>query len=267
MSILVVAEHDNKDNKSATLVTIAAAQAIGGDIDVLVAGSGVDGVASQVASVPGVNKVLVADNAAYEHQLAENLGDLVAEIAAPYSHVLAPHTANGRSFLPRVAAKLGVAQISDIISVESPDTFKRPIYAGNAIATVKSNDAVKVVSVREYGLRRRCGDGRQRKRRSHRKRNRCRRFKLCLQEIAESERPELTAASVIISGGRGMQNGENFSMLDGIADKLGAAIGASRAAVDAGFVPNDMQVGQTGKICAGSVHRGRHLERSSTWPV
>ncbi len=148
MSILVVAEHDNKDNKSATLVTIAAAQAIGGDIDVLVAGSGVDGVASQVASVPGVNKVLVADNAAYEHQLAENLGDLVAEIAAPYSHVLAPHTANGRSFLPRVAAKLGVAQISDIISVESSDTFKRPIYAGNAIATVKSNDAVKVVSVR-----------------------------------------------------------------------------------------------------------------------
>ncbi|MCH1597882.1 MAG: electron transfer flavoprotein subunit alpha/FixB family protein, partial [Pseudomonadales bacterium] len=136
MSILVIAEHDNKDNKSATLVTIAAAQAIGGDIDVLVAGSGVDGVASQVAAVPGVSKVLVADNAAYEHQLAENLGDLVAEIAAPYGHVLAPHTANGRSFLPRVAAKLGVAQISDIVSVESPDTFKRPIYAGNAIATV-----------------------------------------------------------------------------------------------------------------------------------
>ena len=148
MSILVIAEHDNSENKSATLVTIAAAQAIGGDIDVLVAGSGVDGVASQVAAVPGVSKVLVADNAAYEHQLAENTGDLIVEVAGPYSHLLAAHTANGKGIMPRVAAKLGVAQVSDIVSVESSDTFKRPIYAGNAIATVKSNDAVKVVTVR-----------------------------------------------------------------------------------------------------------------------
>ena len=149
MNILVVAEHDNSENKSATLVTIAAAQAIGGDIDVLVAGSGVDGVASQVAAIPGVSKVLVADNPAYEHQLAENIGDLIAEVAAPYGHVLAPHTANGKGIMPRVAAKLGVAQVSDIVSVESEDTFKRPIYAGNAIATVKSNDAVKVAVVAE----------------------------------------------------------------------------------------------------------------------
>ena len=254
MSILVIAEHDNKDNKSATLVTIAAAQAIGGDIDVLVAGSGVDGVASQVAAVPGVSKVLVADNAAYEHQLAENLGDLVAEIAAPYGHVLAPHTANGRSFLPRVAAKLGVAQISDIVSVESPDTFKRPIYAGNAIATVKSNDAVKVVSVRGTAYDAVASTGGSASVEALSNVTDAGVSSFVSQEIAESERPELTAASVIISGGRGMQNGENFGMLDGIADKLGAAIGASRAAVDAGFVPNDMQVGQTGKIVAPDLY-------------
>jgi len=254
MSILVVAEHDNSENKSATLVTIAAAQAIGGDIDVLVAGSGVEGVASQVAAVPGVNKVLVADNPTYEHQLAENLGDLVTEVAAPYSHVLAAHTANGRSFLPRVAAKLGVAQISDIVSVESADTFKRPIYAGNAIATVKSNDAVKVVSVRGTAYDAVANTGGSASVEAIDTVTDAGISSFVSQEIAESERPELTAASVIISGGRGMQNGENFGMLDGIADKLGAAIGASRAAVDAGFVPNDMQVGQTGKIVAPDLY-------------
>ena len=254
MSILVVAEHDNSENKSATLVTIAAAQVIGGDIDVLVAGSGVDGVASQVAAVAGVNKVLVADNPAYEHQLAENLGDLVAEIAGSYSHILAAHTANGRSFLPRVAAKLGVAQISDIISVESADTFKRPIYAGNAIATVKSNDAVKVVSVRGTAYDAVANTGGSASVEAIDTVTDAGISSFVSQEIAESERPELTAASVIISGGRGLQNGENFGMLDGIADKLGAAIGASRAAVDAGFVPNDMQVGQTGKIVAPDLY-------------
>jgi electron transfer flavoprotein alpha subunit len=254
MSILVIAEHDNSENKNQTLVTLAAAQAIGGDIDVLVAGSGVSGVSDQVAAVPGVSKVLVADNAAYEHQLAENMAALVVQIAGGYTHMLAPHTTSGKSFLPRVAAKLGVAQISDILSVEAADTFKRPIYAGNAIATVKAHDAIKVVSVRgtaydpvvaeggsatvepvdvvaDEGL-----------------------SSFISEEIAESERPELTAAGVIISGGRGMQSGDNFSLLEGIADKLGAAIGASRAAVDAGFVPNDMQVGQTGKIVAPELY-------------
>ena len=254
MSILVIAEHDNSENKVQTLVTLAAAQVIGGDIHVLVAGSGVDGVASQVAGAAGVSKVLVADNAAYANQLAENIAGLVVEIAGGYSHILASHTATGKSFLPRVAAKLGVAQISDIISVESPDTFKRPIYAGNAIATVKANDAVKVVSVRGTAYDAVASTGGSAA------------IEACdvvvdagissfvSEEIAKSERPELTAAGIIISGGRGMQNGENFGMLEGIADKLGAAIGASRAAVDAGFVPNDMQVGQTGKIVAPDLY-------------
>jgi electron transfer flavoprotein alpha subunit len=254
MSILVIAEHDNSENKVQTLVTLAAAQVIGGDIHVLVAGSGVDGVASQVAGAAGVSKVLVADNAAYANQLAENIAGLVVEIAGGYSHILASHTATGKSFLPRVAAKLGVAQISDIISVESPDTFKRPIYAGNAIATVKANDAVKVVSVRGTAYDAEASTGGSAA------------IEACdvvvdagissfvSEEIAKSERPELTAAGIIISGGRGMQNGENFGMLEGIADKLGAAIGASRAAVDAGFVPNDMQVGQTGKIVAPDLY-------------
>ena len=254
MSILVVAEHDNSENKSATLVTIAAAQAIGGDIDGLIAGSGVDGVASQVAAVPGVSRVLVADNAAYEHQLAENLGDLVAEVAAPYSHVLASHTANGKGIMPRVAAKLGVAQVSDIISVESPDTFKRPIYAGNAIATVKSTDAIKVVTVRGTAYDAVEATGGSASVEAIDNVTDAGVSSFVSQEIAESERPELTAASVIISGGRGMQNGENFGMLDVIPHKLGAPIGPSRAAVDAGFVPNDMQVGQTGKIVAPDLY-------------
>jgi electron transfer flavoprotein alpha subunit len=254
MSVLVIAEHDNSENKTQTLVTIAAAQAIGGDIHVLVAGSGVDAVASQVAAAAGVKKVLVADNAAYANQLSENVAGLVLEIAGAYSHIMASHTATGKSFLPRVAAKLGVAQISDIIAVEGPDTFKRPIYAGNAIATVKANDAVKVVSVRGTAYDAVASTGGSAE------------IEACevvvdagissfiSEEIAQSERPELTAAGVIISGGRGMQNGENFGLLEGIADKLGAAIGASRAAVDAGFVPNDMQVGQTGKIVAPDLY-------------
>ena len=254
MSILVIAEHDNSENKSATLVTIAAAQAIGGDIDVLVAGSGVDAVASQVAAVPGVNKVLVADNAAYANQLAENVGDLIVEVAGSYSHLLAAHTANGKGIMPRVAAKLGVAQVSDIIAVESPDTFKRPIYAGNAIATVKANDSVKVVTVRGTAYDAVAATGGSATVEAIDNVTDVGISSFVSQEIAESERPELTAASVIISGGRGMQNGDNFSLLDGIADKLGAAIGASRAAVDAGFVPNDMQVGQTGKIVAPDLY-------------
>ncbi len=254
MSVLVVAEHDNSELKAASRVALAAAAAIGGDVDVLVAGCGVDGVATQAAAAAGVNKVLVADNAAYQHQLPENIAPLVVEAAAGYSHLVAAHTTNGKNYLPRVAAGLGVAMISDIISVESEDTFKRPIYAGNAIATVKSNDAVKVVSVRGTAYDPVAAEGGSGAVETLGAAHDAGISSFVGEEIAKSERPELTAASIIISGGRGMQSGENFTLLDGIADKLGAAIGASRAAVDAGFVPNDMQVGQTGKIVAPELY-------------
>ena len=253
MSILLVAEHDNSELKVDTLKAVTAAQKIGGDLHILVAGSGCSAVAEAASKIDGVSKVLIADAAAYEHGLAENMSDLVMKLADDYTHIMAPATTTGKNYLPRVAALLDVEQISDIISVESSDTFKRPIYAGNAIATVQSEYAKKVITVRtsafdKAGL---TGSGEV----------------IALdfatdagissfvkQELTESERPELTAASVVISGGRGMQNGENFKLLDGIADKLGAAIGASRAAVDAGFVPNDMQVGQTGKIVAPDLY-------------
>ena len=254
MSTLVIAEHDNQENKAQTLVAIAAAEAIGNEIHVLVAGSGAEGVAAQVSACPAVGKVLLADNIVYEHQTAENLAGLVLELADGYSHIVAPHTTNGKSMLPRVAAKLGVAQISDIIAVDSPDTFKRPIYAGNAIATVKANDPVKVVSVRGTAYDPAAKEGGSAPVESVSNVVDTGLSSFISEEVAESERPELTAAGVIISGGRGMQNGDNFSLLDGIADKLGAAIGASRAAVDAGFVPNDMQVGQTGKIVAPDLY-------------
>ena len=254
MSTLVIAEHDNQENKAQTLVAIAAAEAIGNEIHVLVAGSGAEGVATQVSACPAVSKVLLADNAVYEHQTAENLAGLVLELADGYSHIVAPHTTNGKSMLPRVAAKLGVAQISDIIAVDSPDTFKRPIYAGNAIATVKANDPMKVVSVRGTAYDPAAKEGGSAPVESVANVVDTGLSSFISEEVAESERPELTAAGVIISGGRGMQNGDNFSLLDGIADKLGAAIGASRAAVDAGFVPNDMQVGQTGKIVAPDLY-------------
>ncbi|XOV81771.1 MAG: electron transfer flavoprotein subunit alpha/FixB family protein [bacterium] len=254
MSILVVAEHDNSELKPATRVALAAAAAIGGDVDVLVAGAGVDGVASQAAAIAGVNKVLVADNAAYAHQLPENVAALVVEAAAGYSHILCAHTTNGKNFMPRVAANLGVAMISDIISVESEDTFKRPIYAGNAIATVKANDAVKVVSVRGTAYDPVAADGGSAAIEALSHATDAGVSEFVSEEVVKSERPELTSAGIIISGGRGMQSGDNFALLEGIADKLGAAIGASRAAVDAGFVPNDMQVGQTGKIVAPDLY-------------
>jgi electron transfer flavoprotein alpha subunit len=254
MSILVVADHDNAELKPATLGVLAAAQAIGGDIDVLVAGEGCGAVAEAAAKVAGVSKVLCADNAAYGHQLAENIAPLVAELGANYSHVLTAHTTVGKNFLPRVAASLGVAQISDIQSVESADTFKRPIYAGNAIATVKSNDPIKVISVRGTAYDGVAAEGGSASVESVDSVHDSGISSFVGEEIAKSERPELTAASIIVSGGRGMGSGENFALLDGIADKLGAAIGASRAAVDAGFVPNDMQVGQTGKIVAPDLY-------------
>ena len=253
MSILVFAEHDNNNLKADTLKTVAAAQAIGGEIHLLVAGNHCQGVAQEAAKVNGVTKVLVAENAAYEHQLAENISLLVTELANDYEHILAAALTTGKNFMPRVAALLDVTQISDIIAVDSPDTFIRPIYAGNAIATVQSLDNKKIITVRTTGFDPVISDGnaevvildsvKDAGNSSH-----------VSDELTVSERPELGAASVIISGGRGMQNGDNFKLLDGIADKLGAAIGASRAAVDAGFVPNDMQVGQTGKIVAPDLY-------------
>ena len=254
MSTLVVAEHDNQELKGATLNTVAAANAIGGDIDILVAGSNCGNVAEAASQVPGISKVLVADQETYKNSLAENLGKLVVELSEGYSHILAPATTIGKNFMPRVAAKLDVSQISDISSVISEDTFERPIYAGNCIATVQSTDPVKVITVRTTGFDA-CSSSGGSAEISNVENNTDAGVSLFVkEEIAESDRPELTAADVVISGGRGMQNGDNFSLLNGIADKLGAAIGASRAAVDSGFVPNDMQVGQTGKIVAPDLY-------------
>ncbi|WP_444941828.1 electron transfer flavoprotein subunit alpha/FixB family protein [Microbulbifer sp. ZKSA004] len=254
MSILVIAEHDNAELKGATLNTIAAAKAIGGDVAVLVAGSGCGPVAEAAAKAEGVSKVLLADNAAYEHQLAENVAKLVADLGKNYGHILAPATTTGKNMLPRAAALLDVQPISDIVAVESADTFKRPIYAGNVIATVQSSDAIKVISVRTTAFDAVAAEGGSAAVESVDIADDAGVSSFVGEELAVSDRPELTAASVVISGGRGMQNGENFEMLYKLADKLGAAVGASRAAVDAGFVPNDMQVGQTGKIVAPDLY-------------
>ena len=254
MSILVIAEHDNSELKTATLNTVAAGMAIGGDIDILVAGSDCDSVAESASQVPGVRKVLLANKETYKNSLAENLGNLVVELAEGYSHILAPATTSGKNFMPRVAAKLDVSQISDISAVISEDTFERPIYAGNCIATVQSTDSVKVITVRTTGFDACEATGGSASISAIDNDTDAGVSSFVKEEIAESDRPELTAADVVISGGRGMQNGDNFSLLNGIADKLGAAIGASRAAVDSGFVPNDMQVGQTGKIVAPDLY-------------
>lgn len=254
MSILVVAEHDNESIKAPTLVTIAAAKEIGGDIEVLVAGAGCGAAGEAAAKIDGVSKVLVADNAAYDHAIAENVAALVAEIGGNYSHIMTPTTTSGKNFMPRVAALLDVAQISDISAVVSEDTFERPIYAGNAIATVQSSDAIKVLTVRGTAFDPVPAEGGSAAVETLDAVKDTGLTTWDKEDIVELERPELTAASVIISGGRGMQNGENFAMLESVADKLGAAIGASRAAVDAGFVPNDMQVGQTGKIVAPDLY-------------
>ena len=254
MSTLVIAEHDNSSLKAATLNTVAAAAAIGGDIDILVAGSDCSAAAEQAAQVAGVNKVLVADNAVYANQLAENMSLLIAEVAADYSHILAPATTSGKNIMPRVASLLDVGQISDIISVESDDTFKRPIYAGNVIATVQSSDSKKVITVRGTAYDAVAAEGGSATIEAISAVHDAGISSFVGEEVAVSDRPELTAADIIISGGRGMQDGENFKMLESIADKLGAAVGASRAAVDAGFVPNDMQVGQTGKIVAPDLY-------------
>ncbi|WP_044870229.1 FAD-binding protein [Pseudomonas sp. LFM046] len=259
MAILVVAEHTNAALAAATLNTVTAAQKIGGDIHVLVAGQGVGAAAEAAAKIAGVSKVLVADNAAYAHQLPENVAPLIALLVKEqggngYSHVLAPATTNGKNYLPRVAALLDVDQISEIIAVESADTFKRPIYAGNAIATVQSSAAVKVITVRTTGFDAAAAEGGSAAVEAVGTVSDAGKSAFVGEELAKSDRPELTAAKIVVSGGRGMQNGENFKHLYALADKLGAAVGASRAAVDAGFVPNDMQVGQTGKIVAPQLY-------------
>jgi electron transfer flavoprotein alpha subunit len=254
MSTLVIAEHDNSSLKVATLNAVAAAQAMGADIDILVAGADCGGAAEEAAKVGGIGKVLLADNAAYAHQLAENVSLLIAEVGAAYDNIVAPATSNCKNTMPRVAALLDVAQISEITSVESADTFKRPIYAGNVIATVQSTDAKKVITIRTTAFDAAPADGGSATVEAVSAVHDAGISAFVSEEVAVSDRPELTSASIVISGGRGMQNGENFKLLDGIADKLGAAIGASRAAVDAGFVPNDYQVGQTGKIVAPDLY-------------
>ncbi|MDF1780566.1 MAG: FAD-binding protein [Alcanivoracaceae bacterium] len=254
MGILVYAEHDNNSIKGATLNVITAAKAIGGDITVLVAGSGCGAAAEAAAKIDGVSKVLCADNAAYEHQLAENVAALVAEAGKGSSHILAAATTTGKNFMPRVAALLDVEQISEIVAVESADTFKRPIYAGNAIATVQNSDSTKVITVRTTGFDAAAAEGGSASVEALDVAKDEGKSAFVGEELAKSDRPELTAAKIVISGGRGMQNGDNFEMLYKVADKLGAAVGASRAAVDAGFVPNDMQVGQTGKIVAPDLY-------------
>ena len=254
MSILVIAEHDNDELKGATLNTITAAKEIGPDIELLVVGFSCDAVVEKACLIPGISKVLVADKETYKNFLAENIGSLVAEIGSDYSHILASATSNGKNFMPRVAALLDVAQISEIISVLSEDTFERPIYAGNCIATVKSSDSIKVITVRATGFDDCESEGGSAPRENLDQDTNLGISAFVSEELAKSDRPELTSADVVISGGRGMQSGENFRLLEGIADKLGAAIGASRAAVDSGFVPNDMQVGQTGKIVAPNLY-------------
>ena len=254
MSILVVAEHDNASIKGATLNTVAAAQKIGGDIAVLVAGQGVAGAVDAAAKIAGVSKVLVADNAAYAHQLAENMGLLIAELGKGYQYILAAATANGKNYMPRAAALLDVSQVSEITEVVSGDTFKRPIYAGNVIATVQSTDPIKVITVRTTGFDAVAATGGSAAIESVASAHDAGVSTFVKEELAKSDRPELTAAKIVVSGGRGMQNGDNFKLLYALADKLGAAVGASRAAVDAGFVPNDMQVGQTGKIVAPDLY-------------
>lgn len=254
MTILVIAEHNNTELKAVTLNTVAAAQAIGGAIEVLVAGSGCDAVAAAATRIAGVSRVRVADHPAYANLLPENIAVLIAGLAGAYSHILAPASTNGKNYLPRVAALLDVDQISEIIAVDSPDTFKRPIYAGNAIATVQSSAQVKVITVRATGFDAVAAEGGTASLEALAVVEDAGLSAFSSEELVKSDRPELESARIVVSGGRGMQNSDNFSHLYELAGVLGAGVGASRAAVDAGFVPNDMQVGQTGKIVAPELY-------------
>ena len=253
MASLVIAEHDNKSLKEATAKTVTAAVQLGGPVHVLVAGQGCDAVAAAAAKLAGVEKVLVADDALYAKMVAETMETLILSLAGNYDAILAPATTNGKNYLPRVAAKLDVAQISEIIAVDSPDTFQRPIYAGNAIATVQAGAGKKVITVRTTTFKAAAEGGSAAIEKVAAAADPGL-SKFVGEELSKSERPELTSAKIVISGGRGMQSGDNFHLLDKIADKLHAAVGASRAAVDAGFVPNDYQVGQTGKVVAPDLY-------------
>tara|TARA_S200000501_G_scaffold171780_1_gene161825 strand:- start:21 stop:950 length:930 start_codon:yes stop_codon:yes gene_type:complete len=254
MSILVIAEHDNNDLKGSTLNTVTAASEIGGDVSVLVVGSESSSVAEQASKISRINSVIHVDDPIYKNFLAEDLGNLVVSVADGFDYILAPATTFGKNFLPRVAAKLDVQQISDIISVEDADTFKRPIYAGSCIATVKSTDTVKVITVRTTAFDASPMTDSSVSVNSGSVVDSLNNASFVSDEIAESDRPELTAADVIVSGGRALGSSENFEIIEALADKLGAAVGASRAAVDAGYVPNDYQVGQTGKIVAPNLY-------------
>ncbi|MEG1054702.1 MAG: FAD-binding protein [Janthinobacterium sp.] len=254
MTALVIAEHDNNSIKAASLNTVTAALACAGDVHVLVAGAGAQAAAQAAAQIAGVAKVILADGASLKDGLAENVAAQVLAIAGNYSHILFPATASGKNVAPRVAAKLDVGQISEITKVDSPDTFERPIYAGNAIATVQSGDKIKVITVRTTGFDAAAATGGSAATETVAAVADAGKSAFVGRELAKSDRPELTAAKIIVSGGRGMGSAENFHILEPLADKLGAAMGASRAAVDAGFVPNDWQVGQTGKIVAPSLY-------------
>jgi len=258
MSILIIAEHDNNNLKPATLNSVTAGfeigSEIGSEIDILVSGSSCQSVAEQAAKIAGINKVLVADNAVYGNALAENVAPLIAKLGAGYSHILATATTTAKNYMPRAAALLDVQAISEISAVVSADTFKRPIYAGNVIATVQSSDAIKLLTVRGTAFDAAAAEGGSAAIEALGSVHDAGISEFIGEEVAASDRPELTAAKIVVSGGRGMANGDNFDMLYSLADKLGAAVGASRAAVDAGFVPNDMQVGQTGKIVAPDLY-------------
>ena len=254
MSILVIAEHDNSNLKGSTLNTITAASLLDGEISVLIAGSNMNSVVEEAQTIDGVSKILTCDSDSYSNSIAEDLSSLIIANSDGYTHILAPATTFGKNLMPRISAKLDSQQISDIISVESADTFKRPIYAGSCIATVKSNDAVKIITVRSTAFDSATLNNSGIEVVDINDEGSSGMSKFVGEELAQSDRPELTAANIVISGGRGMQSGDNFHLLDSIADKLGAAVGASRAAVDAGFVPNDYQVGQTGKIVAPDLY-------------
>lgn len=254
MTILVIAEHNDNELNKATLHTVAAAKAIGGDIHVLVVGNGVQHVVDSATKIEGVAKVLMADNAVYNHCLAENVAKLVVDLAKNYTHILAPATTNGKNYLPRVAALLDVDQISEVIAVESADTFKRPVYAGNAVATVQSSAPIKVITVRTSTFDAVTAEGGSATVESVALAADAGVSQFVNEQLDKSDRPELASARVVVSGGRALQSSENFELLYALADKLGAAVGASRAAVDAGYVPNDLQVGQTGKIVAPELY-------------
>jgi len=254
MTVLVYADHDNAALGSATLNAVTAASELGGDIHILVAGSGCAAVADEAAKVAGVSKVVLVDDAAYANALAENSADLIVSLAGGYDAIIAPATTSGKNILPRVAALLDVAQISEITAVVSADTFVRPIYAGNAMATVQTSDAKKVITVRSTAFAAAAAEGGSATVENGSAAADSGLASFVGEELSQSERPELTAAKIVISGGRGMQSGDNFPLIEAVADKLGAAVGASRAAVDAGFVPNDYQVGQTGKVVAPELY-------------